>query len=106
LRTYQRWRRHPPTSGSVLIKNLQPLGLLALCCIGAGFLFYVVRLPAISFLLAGFWLGQFIGEIARIRTVPVVWSVLEHVLDWSKVERAIARRRFEERDEGGSVEDE
>ena len=95
LRTYQRWRKHPPTYSSLVWRNLQPLGLLALCCIGAGFLFYVVRLPAISFLFAGFWLGQFVGEIARIRTVPVVWSVLVHVLDWAKVEHAIAKRRFE-----------
>ena len=49
LRTYQRWRKRPPTYGSLVRRNVQPLGLLALCCIGAGFLFYVVRLPAISF---------------------------------------------------------
>ena len=95
LRTYQRWRKRPPTYGSLVRRNLEPLGLLFLCCAGAGFLFYVVRLPAISFLVAGFWFGQFVGEISRIRTVPVVWSVLEHVLDWSKVDQAIAKKKFD-----------
>jgi hypothetical protein len=54
-----------------------------------------MRLTAFSLVFVGFWFGQFVAECARIRTVPVVWSVLSHVLDWTRVEQAIAQRRFD-----------
>jgi hypothetical protein len=95
LKTYQKWRRQPPTNSSLMRANFERLAVLAFYCGAAGFGCYLLRLPAFTLLFAGFWLGQLVAEFTRIRTVPVAWSVLEHVLDWTRVENAIATRSFD-----------
>ncbi len=95
LKTYQKWRRHPPTYGSLILANLKPLAIMALYCAAAAFACHLLRLTAFGLIFVGFWFGHFVAEFARIRTVPVVWSVLSHVLDWTRVEQAIAQRRFD-----------
>ncbi len=95
LRTYQRWRGKPPTYGSLIRANLRPLGVMAFVCGAAAVFCHLIHLTAFSLLFVGFWCGQLVAEIARIRTVPVVWSVLIHVLDWSRVQQAVSTRRFD-----------
>jgi hypothetical protein len=95
LRTYLKWRRDPPTSWSLMRANLNRLGAIAVYCSAASFGCYLFGLRAFILLFAGFWLGQLVAEYSRIQTVPVAWSVLEQVLDWTRVEKAIANRSFE-----------
>jgi hypothetical protein len=95
LRTYQKWRRDPPTYRSLIWANVKPLALMALYCAAAGFACYLLGLIALSLMLAGFWIGQLVAECARIRTIPVAWSVLARVLDWTRVEKAIANRSLD-----------
>jgi len=75
--------------------NLKPLAIVTLYCAAAAFGCYLLRITAFSLIFVGFWLGHIVAESARIRTVPVAWSVLAHVLDWTRVEKAIASRRFD-----------
>jgi len=96
LRTYVKWRKRPPTYGSLIRANVNPLAATAVYCGAASFGCYLFGIPAFMLLFAGFWIGQLVAEIARIRTVPVAWSVLSHVLDWARVEKAIANRSFDQ----------
>jgi hypothetical protein len=96
LKTYQKWRRKPPTNGSLMRANFERLAVVAIYCALAGFGCLLLGLKAFILLFAGFWVGQVVAEFTRIRTVPVAWSVLEHVLDWTRVEKAIANRSFDD----------
>ncbi len=95
LKTYQKWRRHPPTYSSLILANLKPLAIMALYCAAAAFACHLLRLTAFGLVFVGFWFGHFVAEIARIPSVPVAWSVLSHVLDRTRVEHTIAQRRFD-----------
>lgn len=95
LRTYVKWRRRPPTYRSLIAANLKPLAIMAIYCGLAALGCSLMGVPAFMLLFLGFWVGELVAECSRIRTVPVAWSVLEHVLDWTRVEKAIATRTFE-----------
>jgi hypothetical protein len=95
LRTYQRWRKNPPTYGSLIPGVLKPLWHAAAYCAAGALACHLVGMTSVGFLFLGLWIGLFLNECARIRSIPVAWSVLSHVLDWSRVERAIAERRLE-----------
>jgi len=95
LRTYVKWRRRPPTYRSLIVANVKPLTVMAIYCGLAAFACSLMGIPAFMLLFLGFWIGELVAECSRIRTVPVAWSVLEHVLDWTRVEKAIANRSFE-----------
>jgi hypothetical protein len=95
LKTYQKWRHHPPTYGSLIRANLKPFAVMTLYCAAAAFGCYFLHITAFILLFVGFWLGQLVAESARIRTIPVAWSELARVLDWTRVEKAIASRRFD-----------
>jgi uncharacterized Rossmann fold enzyme len=79
----------------LILANLKPLAIMALYCAAAAFACHLLRLTAFGLVFVGFWFGHFVAEFARIRTVPVAWSVLSQVLDWARVEHAIAQRCFE-----------
>jgi len=93
LRTYLKWRRDPPTFGSLLLANLKPLAVVALYCAAAAFAFVLLGIPEWGLIGLGIWIGNFVAECARIRSIPVVWSVLTRVLDWTRVEQALAELR-------------
>ena len=95
LRTYQKWRKHPPSYGSLIPGVLKPLSWAALNCALAALVCYLIGVPSVGFVFLGLWIGLFLNECARIRSIPVAWSVLSHVLDWSRVERAVKRRELE-----------
>jgi len=95
LKTYQKWRHHPPTYGSLILANLKTLALMTVYCAAAAVACYLLHITGFALVFFGFWLGQLVAEWARIRTIPVAWSVLAHVLDWTYVEKAIASRRFD-----------
>jgi hypothetical protein len=94
-KTYEKWRRHPPTYGSLILDNLMLLAVTAFYCAAAAFACHLMRLTAFGLVFVGFWFGHFVAEFSRIRTVPVAWSVLSQVLDPTRVEQAIAERRFD-----------
>jgi hypothetical protein len=94
LRTYQKWRKRPPTYASLIPGVMKPLSLGAVNCAVAALACYLIGISSFGWLFLGLWIGLFLNECARIRSIPRAWSVLSHVLDWARVDRAVAERRL------------
>src|SRR4051812_38933258 len=47
---------------------------------------WLVEMPSLSFIFAGFWLGILVRDLQWYRRLSAEWDVTQALIDWQKVE--------------------
>jgi hypothetical protein len=96
LQTYQRWKRSPPGYWSLMKNNdwrrFFVMGIAAAVC---SYVLSVLHAPLGGLVLLGMFLGELRAESGRLANTAWVWPVFSRLIDWDRLERAIADKRID-----------
>ncbi len=88
FKNYRRWRMSPPTMWSLFFG--QTLATLFLFGLGGatGYGYYATDLVPLLF-VSGLATGVLVYHLALCKSIPASWEVIQQVLDWDKIDRAL-----------------
>jgi len=90
LELYAEFHKDQPTTRSLWRMNLKPhlILVLLLGCIAAAS-WFLLGMPALSFLVIGAAAGSLLRDYGRMKQTVELWPMLEKIINWSAVDRLL-----------------